>query len=71
MFIVSQGLWKWIYNAKENLSFLVKAVVEFRIGEENFIGLGISKLKNTSHHICICYIFFNEDIFFNGRVFSI
>ena len=59
-----------IYNTKESFSFLVKALVGFRIGEENLIRWGISKHKNTSHHnIFICYIFLNEDIFFSGRVF--
>ena len=56
MFIVYQGLWKWVYITKENFSNLAKTLVWFRIVKEHFIRWGIYKLKNTSYHtFCLLY----------------
>ena len=64
MFIVFQGLWKYVYITKEKFSNLVKALVGFKIEKENFIRPGISKFKNTSYqNIFLCCNFSRKIIY--------
>ena len=61
MFIVYQGLWKWVYITKEHFSNLAKTLVGFRIVKKNSSDGVYLNLKIQVITTFLFVIFFNED----------